>query len=261
MKRVVPVALAALAAIALSAGPATARTPAQANPDPTVATTPGDATTPTTTATVTLTDVQLAATGVIDPSDLPESWTSSAPDVKQDRIRLKVASKTSGCDDFVDFATANAATTTATSNGYASGTGAHIDNHVYVHESKADAAAAMDAFATTSVPGCLSKVLATSLRRSVARDKEASASITDVTLKMQPVDMRGLGVPTVAYQGGLAITLRDGTRQDAALGLVAVQVGRVIVTYSFLAPSASTDLEPALAGALNGTLSRVYSVG
>ena len=204
-------------------------------------------------------DQQLANQGIVVAGDVPATWTASRNDTSGDAKNLKLAAKTKGCASYVKFATANEATTKAVSNDYSSSTSEQISNHSYVHKSAAVAGKVIGAFGSSSVPDCLSKVFSTAIKTQLAKDPKASKTIRGIDVALQPVDVGNTGVPTVAYEGTLSIKLKDGTSQDLDVGLVAVQIDRVILTYSIQAPIDSTTIQSAIATALTNTVTRTTS--
>jgi hypothetical protein len=99
-------------------------------------------------------------------------------------------------------------------------------------------------------------VFSTAIKTQLAKDPTARKTIRGIDVTLQPVDVGNTGVPTVAYEGTLTIKLKDGTSQDLDVGLVAVQIDRVILTYSIQAPTDSTTIQSAIATALTNTVTR-----
>ncbi|MFA5885224.1 MAG: hypothetical protein WDA60_15340 [Acidimicrobiia bacterium] len=201
-------------------------------------------------------DQQIADQGIIVAGDVPGTWTASPNDTSGDAKNLKVAAKTKGCADYVKFAKANRATTEAVSDDYSSSSDEQISNHSYVHRSAAVAGKVIDAFGSSAVPGCLSNVFTTAIKTQLAKSPKARTSISGVDLTLEPVDLGNTGVPTVAYEGTLSIRLKDGTSQDLDVGLVAVQIDRVILTYSIQAPIDATEIQSVVGTALTNTITR-----
>jgi hypothetical protein len=201
-------------------------------------------------------DQQIADAGLVVASDVPATWTSSPADAGNEKANLRLAAKTKGCREYVKFATVNEAATNAQSDDYASATDEQISNNSYVHKREAIAARTLDAFASPTVPDCLSTVFTKLIETQLAKDPQARRSIRGVSLELAPVDLGDTGLPTVAYEGTLSIELRDGTSQDTDIGLIAVQVDRVVLTYSIQAPPDSAVIQGALETALTNTITR-----
>lgn len=204
-------------------------------------------------------DQQIADQGIVVAGDVPTTWTASPNDASSDTKNLKLAARTKGCVSYVKFAKANEATTEAVSDDYASAAGEQISNHSYVHKSDAAAGKVLGWFESTSVPGCLSRVFTTAIKAEFAKDPQARKSIRNVDLTLQPVDLGETGFPTVAYEGNISIDLKDGSSQSLEVGLVAVQAGRVLLTYSVQAPPDATEIQTVIATALTNTVTRTVN--
>lgn len=200
-------------------------------------------------------DEQIAQAGVIVDTDMPGTWTSAPQDRAWAKRTLALAKRTKGCARFVKFDVANRAATRAESAAYQS-SAADLSNEVSVHKSPEAAAELMTALADPSVAGCLQAVLQTKTVLQIVKDRDLRKQVENVDLTLEQTELGNIGTDQVAFEGLLTIDLKDGTRQQLNVGLVAVQVEQAIITYSVSGTPDSTDVQDVFAHAVANTVRR-----
>ena len=205
------------------------------------------------------TDQEIADQGIIVAGDVPSTWTAEPSDSSSDKQNLKLAARTKGCKQYVAFAAANEKATKAASDDYSSSNNEQVSNKSYVHKSEAVATKVMTAVGSSTVADCLSTVFQKAITAEIAKDKSARKAIDSVDMSLEPVDLGDVGVPSVAYEGTLSINLKDGTSQDLDVGLVAVQVEQVVLTYSLQAPPDAADISDVIATVVTNTVTRTVN--
>jgi hypothetical protein len=114
----------------------------------------------------------------------------------------------------------------------------------------------MDSFANSRLPPCLERLFTTIFRAELTKKKDVAGQIASVRASIQPVSGLHIGDEVVAYQGAVAIALKDGTTQSIGVGVMSVRVGSAIDGYSW---TSDTDISAALQPAIVTSVARLHA--
>jgi hypothetical protein len=164
----------------------------------------------------------VARAGVLRSSDFPDGYTSAPHDRSSDVALEKRARKLPECKRFVAFRAAVDHAPAVQSRDFTAGT-ATMSNQLVVFADAKRARAAVRSFASSGLVGCFDALvpqLTSSAGGSVVPDL---ARTTDV----------GVGDQSVAFEGPVQVTERDGSTSTLSFGTLAARFGRVVVVYSY----------------------------
>ena len=191
------------------------------------------------------TDKEIASTGVLIASDLPDTYTQSARDTSSDAQTEKLANKVAACTKLVAFKKAIDTKTQAKSDDFNQGQ-TQIDNTVTVFPTAAKAKAAVNAYAATGIPKCFGQLVGKLAQRAGGTAKSDIKKVQDITA----------GDQAVAYEGPVAITESDGSTATVAFGNLVIHVGRGVAVYSYN-HDAQTDISAELTSAVSSSGGRL----
>ncbi|MBM3660336.1 MAG: hypothetical protein FJW95_12665 [Actinobacteria bacterium] len=203
-------------------------------------------------------DKAIAEAGIIEASDVPRTFTASPQDRSGAKKTLALARRTKGCSGFVKFQAANEAATKAESDQFETGS-EDLSNVSYVHKSEAVATRLMDSLGASSTADCLQDVLQKRTELQVKADPDLRRQVVDVTLTLEQTDLGDVATSQLSYEGVLSLELKDGSTDDLNVALVAIQVERVILSYSVSATPASTNIADVFRTAVTNTVNRTFA--
>lgn len=183
-------------------------------------------------------DKAIATAGVLVASDLPATYTDSPRDTSSDAQTEKLAAKLPACKKLVAFRKAVDKYTEKKSDEFTQGQ-TQIDNSVTVFPTAAKAKAAVDAYAAAGLPTCFGQLVGKLAQQSGGQAKAQIEKVNDVSV----------GDQSVAYEGPVAITEKDGSTATLGFGNLVVRVGRGVAVYSYnhdAATSITDDLKSAV---------------
>ena len=183
-------------------------------------------------------DKEIATAGVLVASDLPATYTESPRDTSSDASTEKVAKQLAACKKLVAFRKAVDQYTEVKSDDFSQGQ-TQIDNSVTVFPTAAKAKAAVDAYAATGLPTCFAQLVGKLAQQSGGQAKADIKKVKDVSV----------GDQSIAYEGPVAITEKDGSKATLGFGNLVVRVGRGVAVYSYnhdAATSITDDLKSAV---------------
>jgi hypothetical protein len=197
----------------------------------------------------------IARTGVLVISDFPTGWTQSPRAASSDAGLDAAATKISSCRAFRTFIAATRKQPRVQSPDF-DDQQSNVSNSVSMFPSTARATAAMDSFANSRLPPCLERLFTTIFRAELTKKKDVAGQIASVRASIQPVSGLHIGDEVVAYQGAVAIALKDGTTQSIGVGVMSVRVGSAIDGYSW---TSDTDISAALQPAIVTSVARLHA--
>jgi hypothetical protein len=165
---------------------------------------------------------EITNAGVLRSSDFPDGYASQAHDRTSDTETQKRAAKLPDCKRLVGFRAAVDRTPKAQSPDFTTGTST-VSNTVNVFPTVAKARAALTSFAASGVVDCFDALVgqvASSAGGSVEPDLGRT---TDV----------GVGDQSVAFEGPVQITEKDGSTSTLSFGVLAARFGRVVTVFNY----------------------------
>jgi hypothetical protein len=202
---------------------------------------------------------EIARAGVLVPSDFPATWTQTARTPSSDAALDAAAAKVASCRAFRAFSAANRRNPRAKSKTFEH---AHSDvtNTVSVYATAPAAANAIHTFSDTRIPACLETLFRTEFREQLDRGS-TKGDVSSIAVSIAAVPGLRIGDDAVAYQGPVAVQLRNGSRQTIDLGIAAVRVGEAVSGYSWTSDvDISQALQPAIVASV-ARLQRAQSAG
>lgn len=195
------------------------------------------------------TDQKIAETGMLEPEDLPATWSQGLRDPNSDKTTDYAAKRISECKQYVEFRkeVRSLKHARAFSIGYTQGRNS-LANTVNVFEAPSDAKAMMAKFADKSVPTCVQKLFAVLLRVQLDSQQSTANQVSNINVNVTPSDVGHYGDDTIAYEGNVTVTLKSGDTVTFGLGNTAIRVGRAVADYSYeiFDASAVAALTPAV---------------
>lgn len=183
-------------------------------------------------------DKQIATTGVLVATDLPAGYTQSPRDTSSDKQTEKMAAKIATCKKLVAFMKETDKYPQVKSDDFDKDQ-TTIDNSVTVFPTAAKAKAAVSAYAATGVPACFGDLVGKLATQQGGKAKASIKKVKDVNV----------GDQSVAYEGPVQITEKDGTSATLGFGNLVVRVGRGVLVYSYnhdASTTISADLQSAV---------------
>jgi hypothetical protein len=194
-------------------------------------------------------DQKIAETGMLDPGDLPATWTQQLRDPYSDKSTDYAAKRIKDCKKYVAFRKAALSTkhARAVSVGYAQGQST-LANVVDVFRAPGEAKAMMATFGHKSVAACVQELFSVLLRAQLASQPSTAEQVSSVNVQVAPANVGEYGDDTIAYEGNVTVQLKGGSTLTFGLGNTAVRVGRAVsdYTYSIYDASAVSALTPAV---------------
>jgi hypothetical protein len=179
-------------------------------------------------------DAQIAQAGVLVASDLPTTWSQHKRDTSSEKDADAAAVKIPSCKTYRAFRASLQAVkrSRVQSPDFELGQST-FDNTVNVFASEAAADKVLATFAKSSIPGCVDKLFTILFQQQMVSDKKTAAQVKGIKVSVEPYDITNYGDDTVAYEGNVTITFKDGTSLNIGLGNTAVRVGRAVSDYSY----------------------------
>jgi hypothetical protein len=197
----------------------------------------------------------IARTGMLVISDFPTGWTQSPRAKTADAGLDAAAVKIPSCRAFRRFITATRKQPRVQSPDF-DDQQSNVSNSVSAFPSTAQATAAMHTFADRRQPTCLEQLYTKIYRAELTKKKDVAGEIASVRTSIQPVSGLHIGDEVLAYQGAVAVALKDGTTQSIGLGVVSVRVGSAVDGYSW---TSDTDISAALQPAIVTSVARLQA--
>jgi hypothetical protein len=202
------------------------------------------------------TDKQTARKGVIVASDLPSTWTST-PDESNDAELDKVAAGIPDCEDYLAVRKITKRTPNVDSRDFSLGD-QDLSNEVWVFGSTFSAKRVLTDMGAPTIDDCFTAVFRKAVEADIAADPRSAAQVRSVRVQVtQSSDVPDVGNDVVGYEGGVEVTLVNGTVQTLLVGNLLVRVGRAILSYSLSAPTTSSGYRTAFDSALAATVARM----
>lgn len=179
-------------------------------------------------------DAKIAQAGVLIASDLPATWSEKKRDTSTDKAADAAAAKIASCKTYLAFRKSLQALkrSRVQSPDFELGQST-FDNTVNVFSSEAAATKVMTTFASSSIPACVDKLFKALFAQQIASDKKTAGKVKTIDVNVEPYNITNYGDDTVAYEGSVTVTFKDGTSLDIGLGNTAVRVGRAVSDYSY----------------------------
>jgi hypothetical protein len=203
-------------------------------------------------------DQKIAEAGMLEPEDLPATWTQGLRDPNSDKTTDFAAKRISDCKQYVAFRkeVRSLKHGRAFSIGYAQGQNS-LANTVNVFEGAGDAKAMMAKFADKSVATCVQKLFAVLLRAQLGAQQSTADQVSSISVNVTPSDVGHFGDDTIAYEGTVNVGLKGGGSVTFGLGNTAIRVGRAVADYSYTIYDASAV--DALTPAVQSSIARLQA--
>lgn len=226
---VVPLAVAALGTVTLTAAPAGAASSA----------------------------AQVAQAGTIVASDLGAGWTAGPSDSSGDKVIKKLAAKTKGCEDYAAVRASLDTATDAASPEFETAV-QQISNHSYVYKTEAAAAKALKRASAGTVADCFTDLFTKVFAQQINANPATAKQVKNYRVKIAEVpDLTdALGDQSVGYAGGAEINGTDGTTTRLILSTLVVRVGPAVITYSYSFDADKSQPSSAFDAAVANTIAR-----